>query len=513
MVSKKIPKLFFSVLILALLFSVYFRFQDSGLGIPDDDEFYNFISAIKLNINHLKYDSRLYNYEHPFLGKKIMGLFIDKTANYSNIQQIPSNLYYYNYLAAQEIQGQESVMRFMLALFGVLALIPVFLIGKELYGNKTGLLTATLVGLSIGFINLSRVAYQDAFLPFFMLFAFYFIVRYIKSPEENKLFSKSNFYIALAGIFLLFSILIRVGQPIILVLALFVATIIKKNTKDAKQVVLVTILIAIAGIILYGVGPIEKTLELQGENIIPLGIQMNFLPGLISQGSLAFSILMLIGIFGFFTANKSIPILKKFKLWYDSLENEKNLLVVTMGLALLSIFLTAAGGSPRYYMVLTIFPILLVSDYFIRNANSFKYILVTLIILLDIGALFLVGPFFIDYTVLGLQPKYKDTDISDLLTSVKFIQEEDSGSQYLTNEEFLILRDRKAIPIPPRATYYKESKNCTKEYFESLKGTFILYVKGNADLDKDKWLCRELAEIKITFIKRISEKYEIYKIE
>jgi asparagine N-glycosylation enzyme membrane subunit Stt3 len=110
----------------------------------------------------------------------------------------------------------------MCALFGALALIPLFLIGKFIHGKEAGLITALLGGISIAFINQSRLAYQDAFLPFFFFFSIYFALRYYFERPERTTYGIRTEWIWLGAcvIAVAASLLVRIGQPILLLIAL-----------------------------------------------------------------------------------------------------------------------------------------------------------------------------------------------------------------------------------------------------------------------------------------------------
>ncbi len=287
-------KLILIIVMVAVIAGIFFRFNEPLSNVPNDDEVYNFIAAIKLNTPHDNYDPRLFNYEHPFLGKKIMGLLVNPNENYHNTQIIAPNDYSHVYLTAPEIKSQEWGFRLMTALFGILFLIPVFLLARKMYNSSTALISVTLVAIGIGFINLSRITFQDAFLPFFLTFAIYFGYIYYaqKETKENK-FSK---WICLMYFFLFItaSLLVRMGQPIIIAIAfLFVF---RSQLPKFRWIFLVLILSAVVFYLGYGSEAFNSMQTLRGERFVPLSINTQFIAGLFSQQNMTFGIFALAGV-------------------------------------------------------------------------------------------------------------------------------------------------------------------------------------------------------------------------
>ena len=257
-------KFFYLAIVFALLFSVYFRFTDPLSGSVADDEIVTMISAIKLNISHPAYDPRLYVSTHPYLGKWLMASIIDKDADYTNIKAMPKDApgdWRLSYLTVKEVKNQEMRIRFISALFGILALIPVFLIGRELFGLKTGLLSAALVGLWSGFINLSRLQYQDATLPFFFFFSVYFQILFLKQPEQGKLFSKETLFLFGVLVFLYLCFLIRIGQPLFLLASVVICILLKNRLKTKILGFLGVVASIVFAVFSIGIDPIKILIE------------------------------------------------------------------------------------------------------------------------------------------------------------------------------------------------------------------------------------------------------------
>jgi len=100
-----------------------------------------------------------------------------------------------------EIDAVGYSMQFIPALFGALLIIPVYLIGKTLFGKKEGLLAALLIAfipihLSSGHGSAYTLFDHDSFNLFLFFATFYFIIKSIKVKDTKK----SIVYALLGGI-------------------------------------------------------------------------------------------------------------------------------------------------------------------------------------------------------------------------------------------------------------------------------------------------------------------------
>ena len=87
-------------------------------------------------------------------------------------------------------------LKFPAALAGVLTIIGLYLLGKELFGKKgecAALLASFFLATSFWHVNFSRIGFRAILVPFFLVFAFYFFTKGFKT--------KKNSWQILAGIF------------------------------------------------------------------------------------------------------------------------------------------------------------------------------------------------------------------------------------------------------------------------------------------------------------------------
>lgn len=119
------------------------------------------------------------NTEHPMLMKTL--IFISLKASQA-----------WNAGAAQQI-GEEAAVRLPNVIFGVLTVVPLYLLTAAFFGKRTGLVSALFWSFGVNAITYNRIAKEDTLLVFFMLFAFYFYLR-AKQTSGHEPRVKRKFY-------------------------------------------------------------------------------------------------------------------------------------------------------------------------------------------------------------------------------------------------------------------------------------------------------------------------------
>jgi 4-amino-4-deoxy-L-arabinose transferase-like glycosyltransferase len=92
--------------------------------------------------------------------------FITPTLNYVKYFEKPPLLYWLNALSFALFGQNEFAARFPCALAGLLTILATYWIGRELFGRRTGLLAALVLGTSAGFIPQARINLTDMPLTF-----------------------------------------------------------------------------------------------------------------------------------------------------------------------------------------------------------------------------------------------------------------------------------------------------------------------------------------------------------
>lgn len=90
------------------------------------------------------------------------------------------------------------VLRLPSALFGILTVLGLYFLGKELYSKNIGLLAAFFLSVSFWHVNFSRIGFRAIMAPLLAVWAFYLLFLALREAQTSR--SKSGIYSALAGI-------------------------------------------------------------------------------------------------------------------------------------------------------------------------------------------------------------------------------------------------------------------------------------------------------------------------
>lgn len=94
------------------------------------------------------------------------GDFITPTLNYVKYFEKPPLLYWLNGLSFSIFGQNEFAARLPCALAGLLTILCTYWVGRELFGRRTGMLAAIIIGTSAGFIPQARITLTDMPLTF-----------------------------------------------------------------------------------------------------------------------------------------------------------------------------------------------------------------------------------------------------------------------------------------------------------------------------------------------------------
>jgi 4-amino-4-deoxy-L-arabinose transferase-like glycosyltransferase len=77
-------------------------------------------------------------------------------------------------------------LRLVSALFGILTVLGIYFLGKEMFGKNVGLLSSFFTAISFWHINFSRIGFRAIMAPFFLVWGIYFLLlAYRKIKEEH----------------------------------------------------------------------------------------------------------------------------------------------------------------------------------------------------------------------------------------------------------------------------------------------------------------------------------------
>ncbi len=79
-------------------------------------------------------------------------------------------------------------LRGVSAMFGVLTVLGLYLLAKELFDWKIGVISSFLLAISFWHVNFSRIGFRAIMLPFILVYAFYFLWRGLKQSHWGSFF-------------------------------------------------------------------------------------------------------------------------------------------------------------------------------------------------------------------------------------------------------------------------------------------------------------------------------------
>jgi len=86
-----------------------------------------------------------------------------------------------------KIGHEPWVPRSVAAIFGILTVLGIYFLAKELFAEKIALLSSFLIATSFWQINFSRIGFRAILAPFFLIWAIYFLLKSLnKTDDKNK---------------------------------------------------------------------------------------------------------------------------------------------------------------------------------------------------------------------------------------------------------------------------------------------------------------------------------------
>ncbi len=198
----------FFALILRLVYAIYF--SPKNIGIPSGDAF----GYDKLAINILKYGQLSYEVGKPTAHRE---------PGYPIFLAVIYFLFRYNVLAVKIVQS----------LISVFSVYLIFLIGKELFNKKVGVVSALVASVYPAFIYYSSVILRETIVLFFLLLMIFLMIKIFDDENEKKFFYAIYFGIISSVTSLVNSVIIMVFG--VLVVYYFL------TKKDFKKLVIILI--------------------------------------------------------------------------------------------------------------------------------------------------------------------------------------------------------------------------------------------------------------------------------
>ncbi len=496
---------------IVLLTSVFVRLDGMTTTFPVDDEIIVMVAATKLNTPHPGYDPREYNYEHPPLGKLLLGWALDKTKKYPNTAGIQINLYAYSYLASPELRDQLFSFRAWTAIIGILFLVALFFLGKELFDTRTGILAVLFAGISIGFINVSRIVFQDVFLPLFITLALLFAIRYAKGDLKHTWngIPTPYFDLLLALFFMGASLLTRIGQP-----PFVLAGIILGLWGVKKKWLPFVIGTALMGAVILYIYPLQLILTLASQTYAGTFLQrvnLSIVTDTLNMTSYSFVggiLLTLAG--GAWYHRKKIPDVKKH---IHALQPIHRITLAVMGITILAAVFTQLGLLSRYYIVFLILPLIYFSHAIRKYVPRQGKILLVVLLLLDCILLVSASPNLREYSLVpGMSPFIQDKG-EEFHAFISLLAQQ-GVSEYFSNDARIVLMDPRARPVPPYHQKFILEARCNQKFFTEQKGKLLIYNPSYQPIGKNTFLCPLLTNQTLERVEGIHDPFgfEWYRI-
>lgn len=129
--------------------------------------------------------------------------------------------------------------------FGFLTVLGIYLLGKEAFSEKIGLVGAFFASFSFWPVHFSRIGFRADLTPFFITFTLYFLIRGL-NKKDLKSFIASGIFLGLGFYtYLAFRLIVLAGLVYFITLFIFQKSLVKNNFKNLVIFLLVTFLVAL----------------------------------------------------------------------------------------------------------------------------------------------------------------------------------------------------------------------------------------------------------------------------
>ncbi|MEI7941711.1 MAG: glycosyltransferase family 39 protein [Candidatus Riflemargulisbacteria bacterium] len=137
------------------------------------------------NNNFTLFDNSETNYSAVAKGIVNTGDYLTMHYNGENWYIHPPLYFWLSSSLCKAFGWNEFNLRLPEAVFGILGLIALYLIARLYYSKKTAFYSAIIIGTSLSYFVISRLAIFDTLLNAFILFAIYFFLKSYLNPEKK----------------------------------------------------------------------------------------------------------------------------------------------------------------------------------------------------------------------------------------------------------------------------------------------------------------------------------------
>ncbi|MDA1335158.1 MAG: glycosyltransferase family 39 protein [bacterium] len=386
------------ILIVILLLSAVLRLSWLSLGDPTTDEVLIAFRAMEMydfdeggdQPTPLEWFDEKSTIRHP---NSTVTEFGFPWWTYWSFHDHPPLAFLFQYFSMNIFGDTNFGFRLPSALLGIIGVFLMYLIGKELYSNESGIFAALFLAVTLNHVYISRIGMQEAYSIFFIILTFYLFIRGLKNDK----------YFIWMGVALGLALLAKYTTFIIGVVMDLYILIWRRDLIKNKNIWIGVALMALifSPVILYNIGLYQAVghfdfqvshvfgqetplWQIQpGKEIGTLGERIErFVPTLFKINSYVFIILFLLSLIFFV-----------FRLFSRPKEVWKKHSLLIIALTLFSLFIVIViGPSYRFVSMLTPFLVLSVAVFLAhiwrRYGTSYKtsfLVVLGLVVLFEIG--------------------------------------------------------------------------------------------------------------------------------
>ncbi|MBI4021185.1 MAG: phospholipid carrier-dependent glycosyltransferase [Candidatus Aenigmarchaeota archaeon] len=505
------------LLVVLILAGLGARLYGLGDGLIWRDEGIAAIAGIKLHHEN-PYDARFFSSEHPPVGRWLIGLPTAwSDADFRDVLAIPPHLFAFTYLTP--FKDVTVPMRTMVALGGILAVLFVFLIGKELFGTEAALWSAAIASLSLDYIAYSRILYTDMFALAFSAGTLYFYIKYLRAPASREWKSAADYvaankkaiFFSLMIAFLVLALGSRLLYPLFLIPIIILSQLLVgkgwKQTASVIGAVVVALVLflqvvyppdlqAFAFQVHYGVGGYEGFVRLESNPV-------RFVEMLFLRNSYAYAFSLVAGMAAVFLLWRkhrkgSVRHLVRWLHTFD----ERPVMAVAFGVSFLIYLATRYGTVPSYTEFIHL-PAFVLGGYAIARMSVPVKLVALVLLFVAVASIATIHPFYADYANFG-QKDFVIQDFSGAYDPQYLVQ--DMLTNYLPTLQGPLLSNEQSIlfkadaePIPPEGF-----PDCTASFLDRFKDGYIIYrgsYTSSPTLENDQYLCQLLKTYPLELIR------------
>ena len=152
------------------------------------------VDSVKNMARHL--DPNPHDFLYPSFHKYLIGIALSPYFLYLTLSDSLSDITI-DENKATIITNMYLISRLVSVIMGTATVFLIYLIGKDIYNKKVGLISSSFLACTMGFVNLSHFATVDISLTFWIIVSIFFLIK-IADTGKNKYYLLGGFFAGLA---------------------------------------------------------------------------------------------------------------------------------------------------------------------------------------------------------------------------------------------------------------------------------------------------------------------------